>query len=130
MSLSNAYGRPRPTGGLELRSWLFMRLSGLVLLFLALGHLVIMHLLNNVDSIDYAYVVARFQGWNWRMYDLAMLVLAMIHGVNGARYVIDDYVHHPGWRRLALVTLLLVCGGLLVLGIYVAIFFHAATPSV
>ena len=126
MSLSNAYGRPRPTGGLELWSWIFMRFSGLVLLFLAIGHLVIMHLINNVDAIDYAFVVRRFAGWNWRLYDLAMLVLAMIHGVNGARYVIDDYVHHPVWRRLALTLLLSMCGGLLALGLYVAVWFRPA----
>jgi succinate dehydrogenase / fumarate reductase membrane anchor subunit len=59
------------------------------------------------------------------MYDLAMLVLAMLHGVNGARYMIDDYVHPPMWRRLALGALFLVCGGFLALGIYVALFFQA-----
>ena len=31
-------------GGAELWWWLFMRISGLVLLFLALGHLIVMHL--------------------------------------------------------------------------------------
>ncbi len=60
---SASYSRPRPTGGLELWSWLFMRLSGLLLLFLALGHLVIMHLVHNVDEISYAFVASRYAGW-------------------------------------------------------------------
>ena len=45
--LSSAGGRPRPTGGLELYAWLFMRVSGIALLLLALGHLAIMHLINS-----------------------------------------------------------------------------------
>ena len=122
--LSSAYGRPRPSGGLELWSWVFMRVSGLLLLFLALGHLVLMHLIHNVDEITYAFVANRYVGWFWRGYDLLMLVLAMIHGVNGARILIDDYVHAPGWHRVALSTLYLICGGLLLLGIGVALFFQ------
>ena len=124
MSLSSSYSRPRPSGGLELWSWLFMRISGLVLLVLALGHLVLMHLIHNVDEISYAFVASRYAGWLWRGYDLLMLILAMIHGANGARILIDDYLHAPVWRRLALTALYLVCGGLLALGTGVALFFQ------
>ena len=36
--MSETYGaHPRPAGGFELAAWLFMRISGIVLLFLALG---------------------------------------------------------------------------------------------
>lgn len=121
MSLSSSSSRPRPSGGLELWSWLFMRVSGLVLLLLALGHLALMHLIHNVDEINYAFVAARYAGWLWRAYDLLLLVLAMVHGANGARILIDDYVHAPGVRRGALAALVLVCGGLLALGLYVAL---------
>jgi len=124
MNLSSAYGRPKPSGGFEAWSWLFMRISGIVLLVLALGHLVIMHLIHNVDEINYAFVVERFRGFGWRMYDLSMLVLAMIHGANGMRVIIDDYVHAPLWRRVANGLLVLICGSLLALGIFVAIFFQ------
>ena len=117
-------GHPRPSGGLELWSWVFMRLSGVVLLFLALGHLAIMHLLHSVDEIDYGFVAARYAGSFWRGYDWMLLALAMLHGVNGARILIDDYLPHPGWRRAALGALYAVCGGLLVLGSYVALFFQ------
>ena len=123
MSLSSSYGRPRPTGGLELWSWLFMRLSGLVLLLLALGHLVIMHLIHNVDEINYAFVANRYAGWFWRGYDLLLLVFAMIHGTNGARIIIDDYVSAKPWRSLAHKLLYGICGALCVLGIGVALFF-------
>jgi len=106
-----------------------MRISGLLLLGLALGHLVLMHLIHNVDEINYTFVANRYTGWFWRAYDVAMLVLAMIHGTNGARILIDDYVHSPAWRRLTLGLLYLVCGGLLALGIGVAIFFRPLVPE-
>ena len=124
MSLSDSYSRPKPSGGFEAWSWLFMRVSGLLLLGLALGHLVLMHLIHNVDEINYAFVASRYAGWFWRGYDLLMLVLAMLHGVNGARILIDDYIHPFLWRRVALDLLYLVCGGLLLLGIGVALFFQ------
>ena len=123
MPLSSAYGRPRPTGGLELRSWLFMRVSGLILQFLALGHLALMHLINTVDEIDYTFVANRYAYAGWRLYDLAMLVLAMIHGTNGVRIIIDDYLKGRA-RSAAVATLYLLCGSLLILGTGVALFFQ------
>ena len=127
--LSSAYATPKPTGGFELWSWCFMRLSGLVLLLLALGHLVIMHLVHNVDMIDYGFVAGRYRSWFWRGYDLAMLVLAMLHGLNGVRILIDDYIHPHGWRRAAIATLYLVGGVFLVLGIGVILFFQPQSPA-
>ncbi|MCA1726940.1 MAG: hypothetical protein LC722_04615, partial [Actinobacteria bacterium] len=44
-------GRDRPAGrGAEFWWWLFMRLSGLVLLVLAVGHVLIMHVIG--DGVD------------------------------------------------------------------------------
>ena len=40
----------KPSGGFELAAWYFMRISGLVLVLLALGHLFITHILNNVET--------------------------------------------------------------------------------
>jgi succinate dehydrogenase / fumarate reductase membrane anchor subunit len=91
---------------------------------LALGHLIIMHLLNNVDHIDYDFVAGRYAGWFWRGYDLLMLVLAMLHGLNGVRILIDDYVHSPGPRRLAVRLLYTVGGVFLVLGVYAVVGFR------
>ena len=127
MSLSSSYSRPRPVGGLELWSWLFMRISGLALLLLALGHMTLMHLIHTVEEVNYAFVAARYAGWIWRGYDLLMLVLAMFHGGNGLRILIDDYVHHPAWRAVAVGALHLMGSGLLLLGIWVALFFKPVT---
>ena len=49
-------GRERPAGGLELWSWLFMRISGIVLLFLAVGHVLIMHVFDGgVSRVNFKF---------------------------------------------------------------------------
>lgn len=92
--------RPRPSDPLELAFWLFMRLSGLLLVFLALGHLAIMHLINNVDVINYEFVADRWSIPFWRIYDMALLWLALIHGVFGVRIAGNEYLHNPLLRGL------------------------------
>jgi succinate dehydrogenase / fumarate reductase membrane anchor subunit len=34
----------------------------------------------------------------WQVYDWLLLTLALLHGWNGLRIIIDDYVHAPAWR--------------------------------
>src|SRR5712691_5659507 len=92
-------GRERPVGGLELWTWLFMRISGLILLVLAVGHVLIMHVVGTgVGRVNFAFVAVRWQSPFWRTWDWAMLVLALIHGINGLRNITLDYVPHPGAR--------------------------------
>jgi succinate dehydrogenase / fumarate reductase membrane anchor subunit len=112
----NGAGTPKPESGLELYAWIFMRVSGVTLLFLALGHLLMMHILHNVDGIDFKFVAARYATPFWRTYDLVMLWFAMIHAVNGVRTVLVDYIHPRGWRTLALASLFVVGFILLALG--------------
>jgi succinate dehydrogenase / fumarate reductase membrane anchor subunit len=96
---ANRTGRDRPVGGFELWSWLFMRISGLLLLFLAVGHVLIMHVLDDgVERVDFQFVALRWQSPFWRTWDWALLTLALVHGINGLRVVILDYVRGPGAR--------------------------------
>lgn len=126
--LTPAGSRARPGGGAELYAWLFMRGSGVVLLLLALGHLFIMHVFNSVHSIDYDFVAARYLRWFWRAYDLAMLWLALIHGLNGIRTLTDDYLRPP--LRTAAVKLIYMVGvAFLVLGTWAIVGFRPATPG-
>jgi len=112
----NGAGRARPESGLELYAWMFMRVSGVVLLFLALGHLLIMHLINNVDNIDFQFVARRYATPFWRTYDLVMLWLALIHGLNGIRTLVGDYVRSKGWQAASLASLYVLGFILLALG--------------
>jgi succinate dehydrogenase / fumarate reductase membrane anchor subunit len=90
-----------------------MRLSGVLLVPLAFGHLAIMHIINTVHDIDLNFVALRWAMLGWRIYDAALLGFAFIHGLNGFRYVVDDYVHHPGWNRA--IKWIMIVGGALVL---------------
>jgi succinate dehydrogenase / fumarate reductase membrane anchor subunit len=122
-------GKPRPESGLELYAWIFMRISGIVLLLLALGHLLIMHIIHNVDNIDFQFVANRYATPFWRTYDLMLLWLAMIHGINGVRTVLVDYINARGWRLASLASLFLVGFVLLTLG-SIAILTFQAPPLV
>ena len=118
--------RPRPeASGRERFWWYFMRLSGLALVFLALGHMFIMHVLVELtgQEVNFAFVQSRWGTPFWRIYDLALLVLAFVHGANGARVVIGDYVAHRTARRLLVSFLLALCVIWLLLGIAVIAFF-------
>jgi succinate dehydrogenase membrane anchor subunit len=116
--------RPRPESGLELYAWLFMRVSGVVLLFMALIHLAIMHVINNIETISYQFVVQRYDTPFWRTYDLVMLWLALIHGMNGLRVMVFDYVHAPGWRTLWVASIYVLTFVMLALGSLVILTFH------
>ncbi len=92
----------------ELYSWLFMRLSGLLLVFLVLGHLFIMLVLDGgVQKINFAFVAGRWSNPFWQTWDLLQLWLAQLHGTNGLRTIINDYAERDGtrfWLKMLLYT--------------------------
>lgn len=115
-------------GGLETFSWYFMRVSGAILLLIAVFHLLLMHVYIRVENIDFNTVVTRWTGpWGafWRVYDLALLVFALLHGFNGLRWVIDDYVHRPGWNAVAKGAVLTVAVIVILMGAYAIFSFRA-----
>lgn len=81
---------------LERYGYLFMRLSGVALLVLAVGHMMIQHVLNDVHSLTLEFVRQQWMSWGWRTYDLFLLVFAITHGFNGLRVVLEDYIHGKG----------------------------------
>ncbi len=93
------------SGNFDLYAWLYLRISGVVLLFLVFGHVVIVHLLNDITAVNYSFVAARWASPFWRTYDWLMLILALSHGMVGLKTVADDYVHRPLWRIFALVAI-------------------------
>ena len=92
----------------EMWSWVFMRVSGIVLVFLVLGHLLIMNILDGgVQRINFAFVAGRWSSPFWQVWDLLQLWLAMIHGANGLRTIINDYSERDQtrfWLKAALLT--------------------------
>ena len=114
----------------ELYSWLFMRLSGLLLIVLVLGHLFIMNILDGgVHRINFAFVAGRWSSPLWQFWDLAMLWLAELHGTNGLRTVINDYARRDGtrfWLKMLLYTSALL---ILALGSFVIFTFDPNITS-
>lgn len=86
------------SNGFEVFSWYFFRVSGVFLIFLAIIHLLIMHVTNDVAQTSYQFVANRYANPFWRVYDLMLLTLALLHGMNGMRVIVDDYVSAHGWR--------------------------------
>ena len=116
--------RTRPTGGIELYAWLFMRVSGIVLIIMVLIHFAIMHVITDIHDINFAFVAKRFATPFWISYDLAMLILALFHGLNGLRTIIDDYVSSRPWRVMWLSALYVVGLVFLVVGAVTLVTFR------
>jgi succinate dehydrogenase / fumarate reductase membrane anchor subunit len=79
--------------------WLFMRWSGLALIPLAWGHVLLQDVIVGVHRIDLNYAAWRWSFLGWQIYDIALLGFAFAHGMNGLRYVVNDYVHNEGLRK-------------------------------
>ncbi|PZR55099.1 succinate dehydrogenase [Xylanimonas oleitrophica] len=87
------YARRKTTrGNYELYSWVFMRASGVLLIVLIFGHLFVNLMVGEgVHRIDFAFVGGKWTSPFWQVWDLLMLWLAMFHGTNGVRTIINDY---------------------------------------
>jgi len=100
--------RSKSRGNFELWSWVFMRGSGVLLLFLVFGHLFVNLMLGEgIHAIDFAFVAGKWSNPFWQVWDLLMLWLAELHGYNGVRTIINDYAEKDS-TRWVLKTLLAV----------------------
>lgn len=110
----------RPGRNLEFYGWVFMRVSGLALIVLVLGHVLVTAILGTgVQQVNFAFVAGRWSSLYWRAWDLLMLWLAEIHGCIGLRTVINDYARRAGTRLSLKVLLYVSAVFVLALGTYV-----------
>lgn len=120
-----AFTADRRPSSFEVWSWFFMRISGIILLFLVLIHLYIMHLIGEgVERVDFEFVSGRWTHVGWKTFDWVMLFLALLHGANGLRVIIDDYVKSAGKRTAIKAVLFTATGVLLIMGTAVLITFN------
>jgi succinate dehydrogenase / fumarate reductase membrane anchor subunit len=101
--------------------WIYMRASGVVLIVLIFGHLFVNLLVGDgVHAIDFGFVGGKLSQPFWQWWDVAMLWLALIHGGNGMRTLVNDYATNPLNRRIflgaigAAVAILIILGTLVV----------------
>lgn len=114
----------RPKQSFETWSWFFMRVSGLVLIFLALTHFAITHIVNDVVETDAAFVYRRWDNPLWRTFDWVLLALALFHGLNGLRWSIDDYIRSRPARAAVKAVLYTVSGVLFTYGTFTIVAFQ------
>jgi succinate dehydrogenase / fumarate reductase membrane anchor subunit len=119
-----AFSAERRPSSFEVWSWFFMRISGIVLLFLVLIHLYVMHLVGSgVERVNFEFVSERWDDVGWKTFDWVMLFLALLHGANGLRVVIDDYVRRDGLRTFIKATLYTITTVLMIMGTAVLVTF-------
>jgi succinate dehydrogenase / fumarate reductase membrane anchor subunit len=125
------YDRPKkePRSNFELYAWFFMRISGLALIFMALYHLVWWNLVVGVEHLSADLVRERWTNPFWRLFNVGLVTFAMLHGLNGLRYSIEDYVRRPGMRVATKAVLYAIVLLALAWGIFALLTFNPAVPG-
>ena len=109
------------SGSFEMAAWLFMRLSGVALVILIFVHLWVNLMVGDgIHQVDFAFVAGKWANPVWQFWDLTMLWLAMLHGTNGMRTIINDYAEKDSTRLwlkgiLYLSTIVIIILGTLVI---------------
>lgn len=109
---------------LEKWGWLYMRVSGPLLVILIFGHLFVNLMVGDgVHAIDFAFVAGKLASPFWQVWDVLMLWLAFIHGANGMRTIINDYIQRKGLRTALVWAVWIASALLIVLGTLVVFTF-------
>jgi succinate dehydrogenase / fumarate reductase membrane anchor subunit len=118
--------RSRPRGrGATSRSRLAVHAHlGRLLVVLIFGHLFVNLMLGEgIHGIDFAFVAGKFASPFWQWWDVLMLWLALIHGANGMRTIVNDYVTGATTRKVLVWALWVAAGFLILLGTLVVFTF-------
>ncbi|MDQ1123020.1 succinate dehydrogenase hydrophobic membrane anchor subunit [Microbacterium trichothecenolyticum] len=109
---------------LEKWGWIYMRASGVLLIVLIFGHLFVNLMTGDgIHQIDFAFVAGKLASPFWQWWDVLMLWLALIHGANGMRTIVNDYVTNATIRKVLVWSLWLSAGFLILLGTLVVFTF-------
>lgn len=98
----------------ELRTWILLRLTGVVLSLLVLGHFALTHIVNDVAETDAAFVADRFASALFVAWDALMLITALVHGAAGLWIVSGEYA--PASSRSWRTGLIVVASALAIFG--------------
>ncbi|AJM78042.1 succinate dehydrogenase hydrophobic membrane anchor subunit [Rathayibacter toxicus] len=105
--------------------WIYMRASGVVLIVLIFGHLIYNLLLGDgIKAIDFGFVGGKLANPFWQWWDVLMLWLALIHGGNGMRTLVNDYATSRLLARVFKGGILVAVVALIALGTWVVFAFN------
>lgn len=98
---------PPPAGSRRARvaTYLAVRVTGLILAVLVLGHFAMTHVVTDVADADAGFIADRWGSALWLAWDGTMLTAALAHGAAGAWIAIEDYTADRGRRRRRLAVL-------------------------
>lgn len=109
---------------LEKWGWIYMRASGVLLIVLIFGHLFVNLMTGEgIHQIDFAFVAGKLASPFWQWWDVLMLWLALIHGANGMRTIVNDYVTNARIRTILVSSLWVSAAFLILLGTLVVFTF-------
>ncbi len=97
-------------------SYLTIRVTGVLLAVLALGHFALTHIANDVSRTDASFVAKRWTSTLWVTWDGLLLGTTLLHAGAGLVAVVRDYRPEPRsqrrwlWILLGVVVLLLLVG--------------------
>jgi succinate dehydrogenase hydrophobic anchor subunit len=97
-------------------AYLLVRVTGVMLAVLVLGHFLITHILTDVSDTGSAFIDRRWGSALWLAWDWTMLGAALAHGGAGVWVLIDDFTAHARRRRIRRQALVAVCTVLWVIG--------------
>lgn len=106
--MTTATRRVRKINNLDSVAWKWMRYTGVLMLPLVWGHVLIQDVVVGVHAIDNAYVIQRWSNVFWQVYDVLLLGFTFAHGINGLRQVANDFVHSQRARNILGWVLLVV----------------------
>ena len=90
-------------------SWLFQRITAVLLIVMLAIHLVLTHFAN-IGQTDYDNIAARLAHAGFTAVDIILLAAGVFHALNGLRMVLMDYWFTSRTRALALTIILWVVG--------------------
>lgn len=97
---------------------------------LVLGHLTVNLVIGGgINAIDFAVVAGRYTNPFWQLWSLSILWLAMLHGANGMRTIINDYTERPATRATLTVGLYVTTAAIITLGTLVIFTFNPCTTG-
>lgn len=92
----------------RLLAWMMIRVTGVLLSILVLGHFAMTHILTDVSNTGVSFVARRWASLVWLIWDWLLLGCALLHGASGIWIAISDY--SPSRRSRTLSQRLLVGG--------------------
>lgn len=97
-------------------AYLMVRITGVLLAVLVLGHFALTHVITDVADTNSGFIDRRWGNAVWLLWDWTMLGAAFAHGGAGVWVVIDDHTPDPAARRRRRGVLVGACTVLWVVG--------------